>query len=84
MARRQNDTVDDLGRQLCEQAGRLRSLAEAVRSDGSPPDITEYVKTGRGPVYQRDNARWVRRLGVAYAFEAAAARLEEELRSLRA
>lgn len=71
---------EELQRQVAEQAEHLRSLAASVRARLPAPDVSEYVRTGRGPAYQRDREAWLRNIDVAYAFEAAASRLEEALR----
>lgn len=74
-------TRTELRRQLTDEAQRLRSLAAAVRGRMKAPKVEEYVRTGRGPAYQRDHDKWMQILHVAYAFEGAAYRLEEELES---
>ena len=72
---------EELREQLAEEARRLRSMAAGVRARVKAPNLEEYIRTGRGPVYQRDSAAWRRDIDAAYAFDAAAARLEEALRS---
>lgn len=69
----------ELRQQLSEQAARLRSLAAAGRERGKPPVLEEYVRAGRGSAYRRAEAEWFKTLDAIYAFEGAAARLEESL-----
>ena len=70
-----------LCQQMAEEAQRLRLLAATVRERVKVPVIEEYVRSGRGPSYQRDYERWSKNEGVAEAFDRAAYRLEEALAS---
>jgi hypothetical protein len=66
---------------MADEAQRLRSLAATVRGRVKVPVIEEYLRSGRGPAYQRDYERWSKNEGVAEAFDRAAYRLEEALAS---
>jgi len=75
--------LEDLRQQLAEEAQRLRSLGAAVRASGKAPVLEEYIRSGRGPAYQRDNEAWMKNVHVAYAFEEAAWLLEQTVTSAR-
>jgi hypothetical protein len=70
----------ELRQQLADEAQHLRSLAAAVRVRLPTPKYDEYKQTGRAPYFQRDNETWVKNIDAAYAYDEAAARLEEALR----
>jgi len=71
----------DLREQVASEARRLRSLADAVRAQATVPNLGEYVRSGRGPAYQRDHAAWMKVANAAGALDRAAFELEQTLTS---
>lgn len=68
---------DELRQQIADEARRLRSLAAMVRARSVAPNLSQYVRSGRGPAYQRDHAAWMKAASAAHALDDAAMRLEQ-------
>ena len=83
MHTRQHTGLDtaDLKQELLDEAYRLRGLAELLRLQSPPPVLEHYIRSGRGPLYQRDRDAWMKTTHVAHAFDEAASRLEQVLAS---